>query len=59
MRIGLVIQHFDPHRGGAEHWTYQFALRLLAGGHEVARNHPNITQNQRKMASFPITPTYT
>jgi len=35
MRIGLVIEHFDPHRGGAEQWTYQFAERLLAGGHEV------------------------
>ncbi|MBN2023338.1 MAG: glycosyltransferase family 4 protein [Pirellulales bacterium] len=35
MRIGLVIEHFNPHRGGAEQWTYQFTERLLAGGHEV------------------------
>lgn len=35
MRIGLVIEHFDPHRGGAEQWTHQFTERLLAGGHEV------------------------
>lgn len=35
MRVGLVIDYFDPHRGGAEHWTFQFARRLLARGHEV------------------------
>jgi UDP-glucose:(heptosyl)LPS alpha-1,3-glucosyltransferase len=35
MKIGLVIEHFNPQRGGAEQWTYQFAERLLAGGHEV------------------------
>ena len=35
MRIGLVIEHFNPHRGGAEQWTYQFTERLLATGHEV------------------------
>ena len=35
MRIGLVIERFDPQRGGAEYWTFQFAQRLLARGHEV------------------------
>jgi len=35
MRIGLVIEHFNPQRGGAEQWTWQFTERLLAGGHEV------------------------
>ena len=35
MRIGLVIETFDPARGGAEHWTCQFAERLIALGHEV------------------------
>ncbi len=35
MRIGLVIEHFNPYRGGAEQWTYQFTERLLAAGHEV------------------------
>jgi len=35
MRIGLVIPHFDPRRGGAEQWTFQFARGLLARGHEV------------------------
>jgi len=35
MKIGLAVEHLDPHRGGCEHWTYQFAERLLARGHEV------------------------
>ena len=35
MRVGLVIDVFDPHRGGAEHWTFQWAQWLLARGHEV------------------------
>jgi len=35
MRIALVIEHFDPRRGGAEQWATQFASQLLARGHEV------------------------
>ncbi len=35
MRIGLVIESFDPQRGGAEQWTWQFAQRLVSRGHEV------------------------
>jgi UDP-glucose:(heptosyl)LPS alpha-1,3-glucosyltransferase len=35
MKIGLVIESFDPRRGGAELWTYQHAASLLARGHEV------------------------
>lgn len=35
MRIGLVIEHFDPRRGGVEQWTAQFAARLMERGHEV------------------------
>jgi UDP-glucose:(heptosyl)LPS alpha-1,3-glucosyltransferase len=35
MRIGLVIENFDPRRGGVEQWTYQFAGRVIAAGHEV------------------------
>jgi len=35
MRIGLVIDQFDPRRGGAEQWTWQFAAELLARDHEV------------------------
>ena len=35
MRIGLVIEHFDPRRGGVEQWTAQFATRLMERGHEV------------------------
>jgi UDP-glucose:(heptosyl)LPS alpha-1,3-glucosyltransferase len=35
MKIGLVIEQFDPARGGAEHWTWQFARSLARRGHEV------------------------
>src|ERR1700719_4241307 len=35
MKIGLVVEQFDPARGGAEHWTWQFARSLARRGHEV------------------------
>lgn len=35
MRIGLVIERFDPRRGGVEQWTYRYAQMLIAWGHEV------------------------
>lgn len=35
MRIGLVLDCFDPSRGGVEQWTYGFARWLVAAGHEV------------------------
>ena len=35
MRIGLVIERFDPQRGGVEQWTWQFARWMLAAGHEA------------------------
>lgn len=35
MRIGLVLERFDPARGGLEHWTWQFARYLTTHGHEV------------------------
>jgi len=35
MKIAIVLDHFDANRGGAEHWTVQFAGRLMNRGHEV------------------------
>lgn len=35
MKIGLVIERFDPARGGAEYWTWQFARSLGRRGLEV------------------------
>lgn len=35
MRVGLVLQHFDPRRGGLEQWSVRLAERLAARGHEV------------------------
>ena len=35
MKIALVVEKFDPARGGAEHWTWQFARALAHRGEEV------------------------
>ncbi len=35
MKVGLVLENFDPMRGGLEHWTFQFAKRLSAANCEV------------------------
>ncbi len=35
MRIALVIEQFDPHCGGAERWTWDFATWLRREGYEV------------------------
>lgn len=35
MKIGLVVERFDPLHGGLEQWAYQFASQLPARGHEV------------------------
>ncbi len=35
MKIALVLECFDPQRGGLEQWTWQFARRLTELGHEV------------------------
>ena len=34
MRVGLVVEHFDPRRGGLEAWSWQFVQTMLARGHE-------------------------
>lgn len=49
MRIGLVLRHFDPRRGGAEHWTVQFAAQLLARGHQVHVVAAHFGQHVRTM----------
>jgi UDP-glucose:(heptosyl)LPS alpha-1,3-glucosyltransferase len=35
VKIGLILERFDPQRGGLEHWTWQFARSVAARGHEV------------------------
>ena len=35
MKVGLVLQQFDPPRGGLEQWTSRFAQQLIERGHEV------------------------
>lgn len=35
MKIGLVLDWYDPRRGGVEQWTHQFTVQLLSAGHDV------------------------
>ena len=35
MRVGLVVERFDPQRGGLEHWSWQFVKHMLDRGHEI------------------------
>jgi len=35
MKIGIVLRHFDPHRGGAERWSCQLAERAASAGFDV------------------------
>lgn len=35
MKLALVLDRFDPDRGGLEHWAWQWATWLLDRGHEV------------------------
>jgi UDP-glucose:(heptosyl)LPS alpha-1,3-glucosyltransferase len=35
MKIALVIEDYDPARGGVEQWTHQFARQLSQWGHEL------------------------
>ncbi len=35
MRIGLVVEHLNPRRGGLEHWAWQFVQGMIARGHQV------------------------
>ncbi|MCS7305971.1 MAG: glycosyltransferase family 4 protein [Thermoguttaceae bacterium] len=35
MKIGVVVEHFDPQRGGLEQWSWQFVHALRERGHQV------------------------
>lgn len=60
MRICLVLERFDPQRGGLEHWTWQFARQLIARGHEVHivafEFHPESPQLQPGVVTHCIAP---
>ena len=51
MRVGLVLDEFDPCRGGLAEWTWQFALGLLRRGHEV---HVVAKRFSEKVRTAPI-----
>ena len=35
MKIGLVLECFDPERGGLERWCWRFASAMVSRGHQV------------------------
>jgi len=35
MQVAVVLERFDPRRGGLEYWTWQLAGRLIDRGHKV------------------------
>ena len=51
MRVGLVVERFDPLRGGLEQWTYRFARKLADRGHEI---HVVSREFAEKTRSLPI-----
>ncbi len=53
MRIGLVVEQFDPLRGGKEQWSAQFASKLLQQGHEV---HVVASRFGDQVCTLPIVP---
>ncbi len=53
MRIGLVIDHLDPRRGGAELWTCQHAEQLLARGHVVHVVTQNVSGPAKQLGIVP------
>ena len=53
MRIGLVVEQFDPLRGGKEQWSAQFASKLLDRGHEV---HVVASRFGDQVCTMPIVP---
>ena len=53
MRIGLVVEQFDPLRGGKEQWSAQFASQLLERRHEV---HVVASRFGDQVCTMPIVP---
>jgi UDP-glucose:(heptosyl)LPS alpha-1,3-glucosyltransferase len=53
MRVALVIDHFDPRRGGAELWACQHAALLLDRGHEVHLVSQEMSGPARRLGVVP------
>lgn len=53
MKVALVLERFDPHRGGLEQWTMRFAAQLIRRGHEV---HVVATRFDPQTRAVPIIP---
>jgi UDP-glucose:(heptosyl)LPS alpha-1,3-glucosyltransferase len=53
MRVGIAIERFDPARGGAERWTYDYAEHLRRRGCEVHVVAQEISLESERMAIVP------
>ena len=49
MKVGMVVERFDPLRGGLEQWTYRLALKLAERGHEIHMVSREFTERTRHM----------
>jgi len=49
MNIALVLEHFDPARGGLEQWTVRLAEGLLARGHRLDVVARSVGHQQRAL----------
>jgi UDP-glucose:(heptosyl)LPS alpha-1,3-glucosyltransferase len=50
LRVGLVVEHFDPMRGGLEQWSFRFARELVSRGHEVHVVSQEFVEATRELA---------
>ena len=51
MRIGLVVEQFDPLRGGLEQWTYRLVEKLAERGHEIHVVSREFAAQARRLAA--------
>lgn len=49
MKIGLVLERFDPGRGGLEQWCWRFAAGMLARGHQVHALAGSFSETVRRL----------
>ena len=49
MKIGLILERFDPGRGGLEQWCWRFAAGMLARGHEIHALAGSFSETVRRL----------
>ena len=49
MKIGLILERFEPGRGGLEQWSWQFAAGMAARGHQVHALAGSFSESVRRL----------